>query len=551
MVAIEVELLTGNYVATEFNERNQAEWPPHPARLFAALVATWADADEPDSHERAALTTLERFAPPSISCDAEPAFRAVVTHYVPDNDVRAASRNLSASWAEVDELRAEVLRLTNERAAENLIIKAQMKLDKRLVKLAADSVAVTAAKENESDSVRSEVLEVLPHERGRQARTYPVVIPESPTIRFVWEDDLSEDETRSIDAVCSRLARLGHSSSMVSARVIDRGAQIVEPTFVPGEGRGSQPIRVAADGMLDRLEYDFLRHQGCEPRVTASKSALYRPATNRAEQPSSNLSGELIALPWPDLRSRPYSPRTLSLTRALRGALMHYSDQPPPPVLSGHQPGRLPTAPSTSPHAAFLALPAVGYPNSDGRIMGLGILLPQTVDPNELAGVYRALSAWLEDGGRLNPTDGRTPANFASENSELSVALRRDRWAGRRGGHRRWVSVTPVALDRYPGDPRRQGDDAMNEAARIIATSCAHVGLPPPISVETTFQPLISGSRSVRSFPGMSTGSNGAKRAAVHATIEFDQPISGPLVLGAGRYLGYGLFAPLVDEDGL
>ena len=49
---IEVNFLTGRYVATFHNDRRQPEWPPHPARLFSALVAAWADADEPDRSER-------------------------------------------------------------------------------------------------------------------------------------------------------------------------------------------------------------------------------------------------------------------------------------------------------------------------------------------------------------------------------------------------------------------------------------------------------------------------------------------------------------------
>lgn len=50
MFAITIELLGGSYVATAYNDRDRGEWPPHPARLFSALVATWADGD-PQSDE--------------------------------------------------------------------------------------------------------------------------------------------------------------------------------------------------------------------------------------------------------------------------------------------------------------------------------------------------------------------------------------------------------------------------------------------------------------------------------------------------------------------
>ena len=55
MFAVAVELLARRYTAMQFNDRSEPEWPPHPARLFYAMVAAWADADEPDEAEHAAL----------------------------------------------------------------------------------------------------------------------------------------------------------------------------------------------------------------------------------------------------------------------------------------------------------------------------------------------------------------------------------------------------------------------------------------------------------------------------------------------------------------
>jgi len=88
MLAIAVELLSGRYTATQFNDRNRPEWPPHPARLFSAMVAAWADNDDPDPAERSALRWLEEQDPPSIHC-GERYSRSVVTHFVPVNDPTA------------------------------------------------------------------------------------------------------------------------------------------------------------------------------------------------------------------------------------------------------------------------------------------------------------------------------------------------------------------------------------------------------------------------------------------------------------------------------
>src|SRR5512146_2289711 len=89
MLAIEVELLTGRYIATRYNDRTRAEWPPHPARLFSALVATHYAKDPPVPAERAALEWLERQVPPPslhASLDDETAEREPHTVFVPVND---------------------------------------------------------------------------------------------------------------------------------------------------------------------------------------------------------------------------------------------------------------------------------------------------------------------------------------------------------------------------------------------------------------------------------------------------------------------------------
>ena len=78
------------------NDRHRPEWPPHPQRLFSALVAIWADADEPDPLEREALEWFETLAAPEIRCSA--AFtRSAVISFVPVNDASVA-RDLSTIY---------------------------------------------------------------------------------------------------------------------------------------------------------------------------------------------------------------------------------------------------------------------------------------------------------------------------------------------------------------------------------------------------------------------------------------------------------------------
>jgi len=81
------------------------------------------------------------------------------------------------------------------------------------------------------------------------------------------------------------------------------------------------------------------------------------------------------------------------------------------------------------------------------------------------------------------------------------------------------------------------------EVAEIIASSCSKVGVPEPAAVRVEKTPFFIGS--LRAMPGqggfplLRPG-----RFQVHVQLDFSEPISGPVLIGAGRFRGYGLFRP-------
>lgn len=173
MLAIAIELLAGRYTATQFNDRSRPEWPPHPARLYSAMVAAWADSDNPDPGERAALCWLEEQGAPEIHCGAERP-RAVVTHFVPVNDAtalipRGAGRS---TYALVEGARTALARAedTGDGKALN---RAAAGLVKARAKAVTDAARAGSLTGHETSSVAEGVLEVLPERRGKQGRTYP------------------------------------------------------------------------------------------------------------------------------------------------------------------------------------------------------------------------------------------------------------------------------------------------------------------------------------------------------------------------------------------
>ena len=88
MLALGIRYLQGVAVGSH-GEHGRVEWPPHPARVFMAMVAAHYQTGA-EATERAALRWLEESPPPEIHApDAEPC--RVVTQYVPVNDKVSAS----------------------------------------------------------------------------------------------------------------------------------------------------------------------------------------------------------------------------------------------------------------------------------------------------------------------------------------------------------------------------------------------------------------------------------------------------------------------------
>lgn len=582
MFTVAVELLSCRYTAMQFNDRTEPEWPPHPARLFSAMVAAWADDDKPDSVERSALQWLEQQPPPAIGCSGARR-RQVVTHFVPVNDSTALSRDVSRTYRLMADGRRAMLD-AEQSGDERAVQRARASLARVEAKAIADAGKVGNPGGAESAKVAAAVLEVLPENRGKQGRTYPTVVPDEATVWFVWPDAApSKQHHRALDRLLARVGRLGHSSTLVACR---SATSAPSPTWIPGGDDTEKRLRVPRAGLVDRLELAFGSHRGSEPRLLPAGMAGYRrPSRPRSRPAVPLLGGDWLVLGITGRRS-PSAVRTLDIARATRSALLAHGDQPVPEILSGHQRPSAgdsrPTPPLDQPHLAVAPLPNAGHAYSDGAVLGVALILPANCSEEDRAVVERAVRRWSEAGLELL-LPGRSagpPVRLVLEDLGLDrVASSGSSWldadlAVRRRtttrGYwcrptRRWLTATPIALDRFPGNLRsldqRARDRAEAEAAASVARACSFAGLPGDPSVTIRLDSPLNGMPAApsgrrrdsgpqgRLFPGYQTGS-GTPRVSVHAEIEFDAPVRGPVLLGAGRYFGYGLCLPRDVEAG-
>ncbi len=239
------------------------------------------------------------------------------------------------------------------------------------------------------------------------------------------------------------------------------------------------------------------------------------------------LSGKRITLPG-----------TLRLTGALRGALLKLcSRQQPPEWLTGHSSDG---QPSRKPHLALLPLPFVGSQHADGRVLGVALAVPRELNEQE---VVDCLSQFLYDETGLTVMrrlfDGEwLECDVEQETREQPpFALRAERWTR---PSRTWASVTPVVLDRH-----YDGKDRWQRAAEDVKKACERIGLPAPKEVMLHAVSLAEGVPHAREFPRMTRKSDGGIRNHSHAVLVFDQPVTGPVMIGAGRFRGYGLCLPM------
>ena len=544
---IEVNFLTGRYVATFYNDRRQPEWPPHPARLFSALVATWAeDGREPD--ERAVLEWLETLAPPAIAAsDAVP--RKVVSHFVPVNDTAVVSRTFQERKA--DKLRELTEQLHHELVSSGgEVTRKVTRIEQKLAKEREVASQVSQTGNTNPDSA----ARMLPERRGKQERFFPSVTPDEARVTYLWDGVPLDGMGQTLDRLLARVTRLGHSSSLVSCRVT---SEPPAPTRVPSDDVG-EGLRGVRQGQLAELERQFARHRATRPRSLPYTDVRYRAATENLQMESPqkpNTAAEWLVFELAhDARFFPVT-RVVQLAQSMRSAVLHYAEDPIPEALSGHGSGGTPTA---APHIAFLPLPYVGLPYADGRLLGIAVSVPNALHDEVRRVLYRAIGTWertsVSQPLRLTLGTRGVACLSRLRGPSALVSLRPEIWSQ---PSRRWVSTTPVALPKHPGRLVRGTGPALAKAWALaeaaVAAACGHVGLPEPTAVHVSLNAFLTGARAATHFPAFSQkGRDGRsfRRQLVHASLTFETPVTGPLILGAGRFLGLGLMRPVADDGG-
>lgn len=372
MFAVSVEFLHGTFRGDPDGTANtgrqtHGEWPPSPARLFAALVAADGTKDACRVTDGTELKWFEQLPPPVIHADPVPVHQPLRPRFIVQHTGTFATRR------------------------------------------------------NRDVSTHHEYV-------GRSSvasRPGVRVTPRSPRVIYHWE--VEPPDGTILEALRLRAARVGYlgsSDSPVRARVATESPVLPENTgaFVPG-GKGDAVIHVTHEGDLarwDRLYAEWVVH-GASVRRSHSP-ALAHPCSYRSPLADEQRDcGEVVA--WLRLGTAVSGRRISALTTLFKAAVLNRHQEmygEPPALLHGH--GFSGTGYEL---ARYLALPDVGFERSRGRIHGLALWLPPESDSTVRRMARDAALSIPRLHGR-----GVDVAVTARDDEDRLVAARPDRWLG-------------------------------------------------------------------------------------------------------------------------
>lgn len=110
-----------------------------------------------------------------------------------------------------------------------------------------------------------------------------------------------------------------------------------------------------------------------------------------------------------------------------------------------------------------------------------------------------------------------------------------------------WASVTPVLLPGYDDRKQHRGDHVkrLARAEELVRKAIGQSALPQPVSVELSRVPMFTGSLHSREYEPREKLSYYPR---YHVRLTFGREITGPVIVGAGRFTGFGVCATCRED---
>ncbi|MDT7838345.1 type I-G CRISPR-associated protein Csb2 [Aquabacterium sp. OR-4] len=484
------------------------EWPPAPARIFQAMVAGVARGHNLPEPVVPGLRWLEALPPPVIAAPRHTVGQAVAL-YVPNNDADAV-----ADPSDVSSIRtAKQVQPSLFNAAQPLLYAWRLPEGDCPEQAMVDSAHAV-------------------YQLGRG-------------VDMAWADArvLPEDELQTV---------LLHYRGIVHQPSSDTRAGRNLPCPMPG----------ALDSLVLRHRAPRLRVEGVGKKARVLFTNAPKPRfASVSYAPSRRLAlydlrahGTTKPWPWPWPQHR-----AAALVENVRDAAADRLRQALPDAAEAIERsliGRAADGSGGVPLAQrvhIVPLPSIGSVHADQAIRRVLVEIPGgcPLAAEDLDWAFSGLQAIDGDTGEVAP--------WMLTRSDQAVML-----AHYTVPSQHWQSVTPLALPEAAArrriDPARhkdaaeakRADERLAEEGRAVAAvhrALRHAGVP-ALAVQVRVQREPFTAHGKRSEP-FAEGSRFAKERLWHVALCFDRPVSGPLAIGDGRFLGLGVLAPSNRVAGL
>ncbi len=505
-------------IAVRFHEGrfHGSHWPSAPFRLFQALVAGTYGRRNPSSEPDAALQWLERLDAPTIA--VPPAIRSrSACLYVPNNDL--------------DTVGGDPRLIAKVRGAEKKFRPWLFDADEAL----RYGWRFEAGAAHEADAVMrlAQQLHTLGWGVDAAFAIGDVLTPDE------WEKELSDHHG---------------------------------PVYRPGPaGEQQLRLRCPAPGSLDALKE---RHRAFGGRLERSwtgsknnpkeqtlyrrppelvyRTVAYASPPRRILYDLRNADGGFFAWPQEQAHGLVVRVRDLLCERLPKHAA----------ALKGAK-GNDEAAKAS--RARFIPLPSIGMEHTDRSIRRLLIELPSGC-PLKITEICAKLS-----GASLDTVDPETGEVLADgprliEATDMTTdTMLRHYGIGdgpdHRYAYRRWRSITPLTLpvNRRRIDPDRQREEAKSGSERLTETAAAIAAVKAALRHAGRERAQVVAARPQKEpFSGKGLRAEDfdlperfSKHRMWHLDLTLRDPISGPLILGDGRFLGLGLMAPVKEPPAI
>lgn len=480
-LCVEVTLLVREYHGQR-RGGEEAEWPPAPHRLFSALLAA--------SH--LGTRTLE--------------------------------------WSET---KAQAFRWLEEVDPPEIVAPRAI----------PSTPFIVSVPNNDMDVIAREWARGKEGKKPSELRTLKTLRPQridgDATIRYCWRLDDSGVARAHAEVLCAEARHLHHLGLGIDlvvglGRILTQSQKDALPGDVWVADLGGRSARVPMRGSFDEL---VDRHKAFLGRVSGKRfnpptpPAVIRWVGYQRRAAGSSRRAHALVLTTADGAMASFdAKRTLHVAAWSRHAAhvaakrLGLDDSFTNSFVCGHgEDDRAKTR-----RLSYVPLPSVGHAHVDGRIRRMLIVEPFGNPDPRVTSIVRALA----NGGHL-ADDGEVKALLrpAGRGDDATQMIR---YYGALATT--WGSVTPVLL---PGlDDRRS-----RKAVGLVLKALGQAGYTTPVAgVSIQAEPVFAGAAMAREYI---VADHLRRWPRVHVIVQFAEQVRGPVVVGAGRHSGLGVFAAL------